>query len=110
MQPLQFLKCLSDPTRLHCTLLIQEAGEICVCDLVTSLDESQPKISRHLAQLRNCGLLTSTKKEQWVFYSINPKIPKWAKNILKEIQKSNDPGILKLHTAFNRITNKANCC
>jgi ArsR family transcriptional regulator len=36
------------------------------CDLCTALEQSQPKISRHLAMLRECGLLLDRKQGKWV--------------------------------------------
>ncbi|MEE2289480.1 metalloregulator ArsR/SmtB family transcription factor, partial [Klebsiella pneumoniae] len=54
---LKLFKNLSDETRLGIVLLLRELGEPCVCDFCTALDESQPKISRHLAMLRESGLL-----------------------------------------------------
>ena len=57
MEPVQFYKCLADETRLKSLLLIEKEQELCVCELMAALEESQPKISRHLAQLRKCGLL-----------------------------------------------------
>lgn len=65
------------------TLIYQE-DELCVCELMDALQESQPKISRHLAQLRNCGLLCDRRDGQWVYYSINPDLPNWALNILEQ--------------------------
>lgn len=95
MNAVQLFKCLSDETRLNLTLLIHQEGEACVCELVTALGDSQPKISRHLSQLRNCGVLADQRKGQWVFYSIHPDFPDWALSILdgagqvhkKELQK-----------------------
>jgi len=57
MTPLEFFKCLADETRLKCVLPIVAEGELCVCEFTTALGESEPRISRHLAQLRRCGLL-----------------------------------------------------
>lgn len=45
---LQLFKILSDETRLGIVLLLREMGELCVCDLCTALEQSQPKTSRHL--------------------------------------------------------------
>jgi ArsR family transcriptional regulator len=42
----------------------------------------QPKISRHLAQLRQCELLVDSREGQWVYYEINPALPTWAVDIL----------------------------
>ena len=55
LTPLQLFKNLSDETRLGIVLLLKEMGELCVCDLCAALDQSQPKISRHLAMLRESG-------------------------------------------------------
>lgn len=59
---LQLFKNLSDETRLGIVLLLREMGELCVCDLCTALEQSQPKISRHLAMLRESGLLLDRKQ------------------------------------------------
>lgn len=77
MSPAQFFKCLSDDTRLRCVTLLQKEGKLCVCELTAALALSQPKISRHLASLRQCGLLQDSRDGQWVYYQINPKLPDW---------------------------------
>ncbi|MEO9274926.1 metalloregulator ArsR/SmtB family transcription factor [Marinomonas sp. 5E14-1] len=56
MDPSLFFKALADDTRLRCLLLIKQFTELCVCELMEALNETQPKISRHLAQLRKNGL------------------------------------------------------
>lgn len=84
MNPVQFYKCLADETRLRCLLLIASEGELCVCELTEALQESQPKVSRHLAQLRQCELLVDRRQGQWVFYRINPDLPAWARSVLSE--------------------------
>ena len=83
MTPTQFFKCLSDDTRLRCVTLLQREGRLCVCELTAALALSQPKISRHLAFLRQCGLLLDSREGQWVYYQINPKLPAWAFPLLK---------------------------
>lgn len=88
MEPLAFFKCLSDQTRLTCLMLIQQEGELCVCELMEALQESQPKISRHLAHLRKFNLLSDRRQGQWVFYSINPSLPNWATDILNTTSQS----------------------
>lgn len=82
MAPNQFFKCLSDETRMLSMMLIAQLGELCVCELMVALDDSQPKISRHLAQLRNCGLLSDRRERQWVYYSLAPDLPAWALALL----------------------------
>jgi isochorismate hydrolase len=53
LSPPTLFKSLADETRARAVLLIVDQGELCVCELVCALGDSQPKISRHLAQLRN---------------------------------------------------------
>lgn len=58
---------LSDPhrVRLLAACLDQER---CVCQLVELIDLSNASISKHLAVLRNAGLLVSRKDGRWVHY------------------------------------------
>ncbi|WP_374710079.1 metalloregulator ArsR/SmtB family transcription factor [Halomonas koreensis] len=58
-------------------LLIRQQGELCVCELTAALELSQPKVSRHLAQLRRCGLLGDRRAGQWVHYSLAEDLPDW---------------------------------
>lgn len=87
--PLKLYKGLADSTRLQATLLIYLESELCVCELTTALQLSQPKVSRHLAQLRECGLLVDRREGQWVFYRLNPELPAWAAQIVALTAESN---------------------
>jgi len=89
MSPLAFFKCLADDTRLKSLLLIYSRQELCVCDLTTALNLSQPKISRHLAELRKCNLLADERRGKWVFYSLHPQLPSWARSVLQQTLESN---------------------
>ncbi|MEP3246365.1 MAG: metalloregulator ArsR/SmtB family transcription factor [Sneathiella sp.] len=114
MDPLVFYKCLADETRLKCLLLIEREGELCVCELVEALQKIQPKISRHLAQLRKCGLLTDRRQGQWVFYDVAETMPEWAKIVLRQSEKAN-PQFLKqnisnLHQMGDRPARVEACC
>ena len=82
MQPVDFYKSLGDETRLKILLLIARFEELCVCDLTQALELSQPKISRHLAKLRKNGMLKDRRHGQWVYYSLHPELPIWAKTII----------------------------
>ncbi len=90
MNPVELFKCLADETRLKAISLIVLKGELCVCDLVSSLQLSQPKISRHLAQLRNTGILLDSKRKQWVYYRINPQLPSWFEQVLQVTVAGNE--------------------
>ena len=60
---------LSDKTRLRLLALMAE-GEVSVGFLADSLGESQPKTSRHLAYLRNAGLVSARRDGKWIYYNI----------------------------------------
>ena len=89
MTPIAFYKCLSEDTRLKCLLLITLKGELCVCELISALQLSQPKVSRHLAELRKCGILSDNRRGKLVFYQLNQTLPKWALEVLKLTSKHN---------------------
>ena len=85
MTPDQLFAALSDPTRLRSLVLIQSEGEVCVCELTFALDESQPKISRHLALLRDAGILSPRREGTWIHYSVTPDLPAWACRIIEQV-------------------------
>lgn len=60
---------LSDTTRLRLLIACLDK-ERCVCQLVELIDLSNASISKHLAVLRNAGLLESRKEGRWVHYRI----------------------------------------
>ncbi|HBQ7718227.1 TPA: metalloregulator ArsR/SmtB family transcription factor [Klebsiella pneumoniae] len=82
--PLQLFKNLADETRLGIVLLLKARGELCVCDLCTALAQSQPKIPRHLAMLRESGLLLDRKQGKWVHYRLSPQMPAWAAQVIEQ--------------------------
>lgn len=77
-----FYKCLGNETRLRCLLLLLVREQICVCDLADSLEVSQPMISRHLAQLRACNLVSDHREGQWVYYRLHAGLESWQRNVL----------------------------
>lgn len=84
IQPDHYFKILADLTRLRVINLISQEGELCVCELTYALNEIQPKISRHLALLRESGVVLDRRQGQWVYYRLNPKLPDWAAAVLAE--------------------------
>lgn len=61
---------LADPTRLGILLELRERGELRVADLVPLLGCSQANVSKHLACLRGCGLVTGRVDGRETFYRI----------------------------------------
>jgi ArsR family transcriptional regulator len=81
-QAIRILAALSEPIRLRCLVLIAGEGELCVCELVAALDLPQPKASRHLAIMRDSGMLRDRRDAQWVLYSINPALAAPMKRVI----------------------------
>lgn len=112
MNPVQFYKCLADETRLQLLLLLQQE-ELCVCELMAALQESQPKVSRHLANLRECGLLEDRREGQWVYYHLHPSLPTWAVEVIKNTAINNPlvmkKSLLNLAAMGDRPLRKQSC-
>ena len=62
-------KAFADPTRLR-ILNVLAAGELCVCDIVAILGVPQPTASRHLATLREAGLVQVTRDWKYAHYRL----------------------------------------
>lgn len=65
----QFFQALGDNTRLRLLNLMADQ-EVCVCYFVEMLGGPQPKISRHLAYLRNAGIVSARREGRWMHYRI----------------------------------------
>jgi ArsR family transcriptional regulator len=81
-----FLAC-SDPSRLRILNLIMLNGEMCITDLEHILEFTQTKTSRHLIYLKNSGILTTRKFNQWVFYQIKDEVFDIVKQILQFLRR-----------------------
>jgi ArsR family transcriptional regulator, arsenate/arsenite/antimonite-responsive transcriptional repressor len=79
-------RALADPTRLRLLNLIADR-EICVCYFVEILRTSQPKISRHLAYLRNAGMVAARREGKWMHYRLAILKDQAAASILRETLK-----------------------
>jgi ArsR family transcriptional regulator, arsenate/arsenite/antimonite-responsive transcriptional repressor len=70
----QVFKALGDPVRIRLVSLIgaHQGGEVCVCDLTSAFDLTQPTISHHLKVLRSAGIIDSERRGTWVYYRLVP--------------------------------------
>lgn len=109
MESLQLFKILSDQTRLNIILLLKASGELCVCDIYTALNLSQPKTSRHLAMLRESGLLLDSKHGKWVHYRLSPALLPWIKNIIEVTYSTEKNRVSQLLAAINNKNTAGNC-
>ena len=82
MTPDQLFHALANPIRLRLVMLVAGAGERCVCELTQAIGETQPKVSRHLALLRDGGVLQDSRRGVWVYYRLHDQLPDWAAQLL----------------------------
>ena len=78
-----FFMALADKTRLR-LLNLMRGDEVCVCFFTEVLEESQPKISRHLAYLRNAGLVEARRDGKWMHYRIVRPADEAAARVLED--------------------------
>lgn len=72
MKLVQIYQCLCDPTRLRILHLLTQTP-LCVCHFQEILDEPQVKISKHLAYLRERGMVMAERDQNWMIYSLPKK-------------------------------------
>jgi len=114
MNPVIFYKAMADDTRLKSLLLISHYQELCVCELMAALELSQPKVSRHLAQLKNAGILSDRRQGQWIFYQLKPELVVWANTTIVQTLANNpdyiNADINRLEMMGQRPTRINACC
>lgn len=102
----RFFQALGDTTRLRLLNLLGNQ-ELCVCYFVEVLDQPQPKISRHLAYLRNAGLVTTRRDGTWMHYRIAIPEHSGARRLLKETLRwmEKDPAMIADRKRLSKV-----CC
>ena len=78
----RLVSVLAHDTRLRCLLLLLAHDELCVCELTHAIGAPQPHMSRHLAHLREAGLVTDRREGLWIYYRISPDLPDWMLEVL----------------------------
>ena len=72
MDLVQIYQCFCDRTRLRILNLLAKSP-LCVCHFQTILGEPQVKISKHLAYLRERGMVEVERDQNWMLYSLPEK-------------------------------------
>lgn len=80
----KFFLALSDRTRLRLLNLMQN-DEVCVCFFTEVLGAPQPTVSRHLAYLRQAGVVTARREGKWMHYRVVPPTDPQAARIFNEV-------------------------
>ncbi len=87
---LDIFKALSDQTRVRIVNILYKAKtELCVCEFVDALEESQYNISRHLKVLKQAEMIEERKEGRWVYYSLL-KEPEFQKSLFKALSAVSD--------------------
>lgn len=64
-------KAVGHPVRVQMLdILSRHGGQVCVCDVESQFELSQPTISHHLKVLRQAGLVSADQRGQWIFYRV----------------------------------------
>jgi ArsR family transcriptional regulator len=83
---LKTVAALNDETRVLLLRFFDEYGECCVCDLQSSLNMIQSRLSRHLKILKEAGFLRVDRKGTWAYYSIRTPLDKFRSEAIEEIR------------------------
>ena len=65
------LRVIAQPTRLRLFFLLEQIGEVCVCDLGEILGVTQSAVSQHLAKFKAYGLVSVRRENQTLFYRLS---------------------------------------
>jgi ArsR family transcriptional regulator len=84
------LKAAGEQTRLRALALLTE-GELAVGELAQALDQSQPRVSRHLKLLTEAGLVERAPEGAWVFYRL-ARAPTTERRFVEAMLAMLDPG------------------
>jgi ArsR family transcriptional regulator len=104
-------KALADESRLRILNLLFQSGELCVCDIESTLKFTQTKVSRHMGYLKRIGLIEDRRQGRWVLYSIAKPKTDEQEAIIKSVK-----AILESHSQAKKDTAKlfknitAGCC
>jgi ArsR family transcriptional regulator len=83
---IRVMKALSDPNRVKIIKMLQHKT-MCVCEMQSALQISQPAVSKHLKLLEDAGLVSSLKDGLWVNYHLaDGRGSPYAANILGNLK------------------------
>ena len=63
-------QALSDGSRVRALMSLRKQ-ELCVCQLIDLLDLAPSTVSKHMAILKQAGLVETRKEGRWVYYRLS---------------------------------------
>lgn len=73
----RYLKTIGDKSRLQ-LLKALEQGTLCICDVHSLLDISQPAVSQHMHRLKMDDIVHDERRGRWVYWSLNTSHPHYS--------------------------------
>lgn len=100
MKSIQFLKTISNETKLRLVSLLLE-NELCVCELEEILKIKQVNISKNLNSLKEASIVDARRVKQRMFYFLSDEFMK-NKNLIEHFRdlKLNEKKLSKDHERF----------
>jgi DNA-binding transcriptional ArsR family regulator len=92
---LAWLRAAGEPTRLRLLVLCTDR-DLSVSDLATAVNQSEPRVSRHLKILSDAGLIARVRQGQWVHYRVTQTDPAagFVQSLLAQLNR-NDPELAR---------------
>jgi ubiquinone/menaquinone biosynthesis C-methylase UbiE len=102
-QAIEVLRAAGEPTRLRILALLARE-ELAVLELCGVLEQSQPRVSRHLKLLAEAGLVERFPDGAWVFYrlAVNGPLADLIGEVLSRLDPS-DPGLVRDREMLGRV-------
>jgi ArsR family transcriptional regulator len=91
----RLLAALAHKTRRSALLLLRQTGELCLCELMDRLCVGQSTMSRHMAALKEAGLIADRRDAQWVRYRLRSRLDPTTRRIVSAVlaaDAANDAG------------------
>ncbi|NMC12076.1 MAG: helix-turn-helix transcriptional regulator [Chloroflexi bacterium] len=87
-------KALGEPKRIMIIDMLS-CGELCACMILKKFEMSQSTLSHHMKLLCECGLVNSSEKGKWTYYSVNTDTLNKTKQFLDDITNEKENCICK---------------
>ncbi len=97
----QLFKAFGDDSRVRILHLLWRNHEMVVADLEQVLDFTQTKTSRQLAQLKNAGLVSMRRLDNWMFYFLKDEAQDLVQLLLGFMEK--DPQLLRDQQVYQTL-------
>ena len=97
----QFFKALAEEARIRILYLLFKNNELTITDFELILEFTQTKTARHLTYLKNSGLVSSKKQDQWVFYYLKEEVYDILNQVFPYLHK--DPVLLADKQVFETL-------